>query len=54
VSRLYAGVVGGKPRRITVTIDSDGKISRLTTGARAIFPGGDIQACPRRKEPAMG
>ncbi|HEY0710912.1 MAG TPA: peroxiredoxin family protein [Polyangia bacterium] len=54
VSRLYAGVTAGRSKRVTVTIDADGKVARLTTGARAIFPGGDIVACPRRKEPAMG
>jgi peroxiredoxin Q/BCP len=54
ISRIYAGVIGGKSKRVTVTIDADGKIARLTSGARAIFPGGDIVACPRRKEPAMG
>lgn len=54
VSRLYAGVVAGKSKRVTVTIDADGKIARLTTGARAIFPGGDIAACPRRMGPAIG
>ena len=54
VSRLYAGLLAGKSKRVTVTIDSDGKVARLTSGARAIFPGGDISACPIRKEAAQG
>jgi peroxiredoxin Q/BCP len=49
VSRLYGGITGsGKAHRITVTIGSDGVITRITPGALALFPGGDIAACPQK------
>lgn len=55
VSRVYAGVIGARAKRVTITIDANGTVSRITSGARAIFPGGDISACPARKKmPAMG
>jgi peroxiredoxin Q/BCP len=48
VSRLYGGITGsGKANRITVTIGPDGIITRITAGAMAIFPAGDIAACPQ-------
>jgi peroxiredoxin Q/BCP len=47
VSRLYGGITaGGHSNRMTVTIGSDGIITRITAGALALFPGGDIAACP--------
>jgi peroxiredoxin Q/BCP len=47
VSRLYGGITGsGKANRITVTIGADGIITRITAGAMALFPAGDIAACP--------
>ena len=46
VSRRYGGVSAGTSNRITVTVASDGLVSRVTTGLAAIFPRGDIEACP--------
>jgi peroxiredoxin Q/BCP len=47
VSRLYGGIgLRGHANRMTVTIGSDGIITRITAGALALFPGGDIAACP--------
>jgi thioredoxin-dependent peroxiredoxin len=46
VARLYGGVSGGTADRITVTIAQDGKVTRITSGLSAIFPGADIKDCP--------
>ena len=46
VSSLYAGVSMGTANRATVSIDTDGKITHVTTGLGAIFPADDINACP--------
>lgn len=46
VSRQYAGVSLGTANRVTVTVAPDGRVTRVTTGLAAIFPGGDIGACP--------
>jgi peroxiredoxin Q/BCP len=49
VSRLYGGITAtGKSNRITITIGADGIITRITAGAMALFPAGDIAACPER------
>ena len=32
---------------MTVTIGQDGVITRISAGAMAIFPGGDLAACPQ-------
>jgi thioredoxin-dependent peroxiredoxin len=46
VSRLYGGVSLGTANRITVTVGQDGRVSRVTSGLSAIFPGADIEDCP--------
>jgi thioredoxin-dependent peroxiredoxin len=46
VSRQYGGVSGGTANRITVTVGQDGRVSRITSGLSAIFPGADIESCP--------
>jgi peroxiredoxin Q/BCP len=46
VARLYGGITSqGKARRMTVTVGTDGRITRITAGALALFPGADIKAC---------
>jgi peroxiredoxin Q/BCP len=46
VASHYGGVSMGTANRITVTVGQDGTITRLTAGLPAIFPAGDIKACP--------
>lgn len=46
VSALYAGVTMGRSNRVTVVVGQDGRITRVTSGVAAIFPDGDIAACP--------
>jgi thioredoxin-dependent peroxiredoxin len=46
VSQRYAGVTSsGEANRTTVSVGPDGKITRVTAGVSALFPGGDIVAC---------
>jgi thioredoxin-dependent peroxiredoxin len=45
VSQLYAGLSGGEAQRTTITVGTNGKVSRVTAGVSAIFPGNDIVAC---------
>jgi peroxiredoxin len=45
VSAQYAGLNHGEAQRTTITIAKSGKITRITAGVSAIFPGGDIVAC---------
>ena len=46
VSALYTGVTMGRANRLTVVVGQDGRITRVTAGVAAIFPDGDIAACP--------
>jgi len=46
VSARYAGVWGRSANRVTVTIDRDGTIARVTEGLGAILPEADVRACP--------
>jgi thioredoxin-dependent peroxiredoxin len=46
VARLYGGVSGGTANRMTVTVGQDGRITKITSGLSAIFPGADIEDCP--------
>lgn len=52
VSERYAGVSLGTANRVTVTVGSDRRVKRITSGLAAIFPGGDIEACPLAKPAA--
>ena len=49
VAAQYAGYSHGTADRATVTVDTDGTIAHVTKGLGAIFPEGDIKACPLHK-----
>jgi peroxiredoxin len=48
VGALYAGISMHTINRVTVDIDTDGKIVHVTQGLGAILPAADIKACPLR------
>jgi peroxiredoxin len=45
VSQRYVGTSNGEALRATITVGTDGRITRFTAGLAALFPGGDIVAC---------
>jgi peroxiredoxin len=49
VAAAFAGATHTSSSRATYDVDSDGKIVHVTQGLGAIFPEGDVKACPLHK-----